>query len=260
MIAIGVSVVNNPPANSGDADLCLISGRGRSPGGGNGNPLPYSCLENPKDGGVWQETVQRVTQNWTWLSTHCKRPKPKIHTAWSFIEKICSHLLSRTPIAHACVPSCFSHDWLFMTLWTIACQAPLSIGVSRQENWSGLACPPAGDLLDPRTEPVFLMYSAFPGRSFTTSATWELQKPHQKKKKKVLKNIQPSCPWGWIRGSVLAEGDLYPSIAPIMTSTPQAPELHVGLMCPPKEGLGLLLFPAQVGTALECYDLSCLSI
>ena len=71
-----------------------------------------------------------------------------------------------------------------MTLWTTAGQAPLSMGVSRQGNWSGLACPPSGDLLDPGIQPVFLMYSAFPGRSFTTSATWELQNPHQKKKKK----------------------------------------------------------------------------
>ena len=70
VIALGVSVVKNPPANSGDAgDLCLIPGLGRSPGGGNDNPLQCSCLENPKDGGVWQETFQRVTKNWTQLST-----------------------------------------------------------------------------------------------------------------------------------------------------------------------------------------------
>ena len=70
VIAIGVSVVKNPPADSGDAgDLFLIPGLGRSPGGGNDNPLQCSCLENPKDGGVWQETVQRVTKNWTQLST-----------------------------------------------------------------------------------------------------------------------------------------------------------------------------------------------
>ena len=47
---------------------------------------------------------------------------------------------------HACVLSRFSRFWLFVTLWTIACQAPLSMGVSRQENWSELSCPPPGDL------------------------------------------------------------------------------------------------------------------
>ena len=41
--------------------------------------------------------------------------------------------------------SCFSRVWLFATLWTVACQAPLSMGFSRQEYWSGFLCPPPGD-------------------------------------------------------------------------------------------------------------------
>ena len=45
--------------------------------------------------------------------------------------------------------SCFSHVQLFATLWTVACQAALSMGFSRQEYWSGLPCPPPGDLPDP---------------------------------------------------------------------------------------------------------------
>ena len=51
----GGSVVKNPPANAGDADL--IPGLGRSSGEGNGNPLQYSCLENPMDGGAWRATI-----------------------------------------------------------------------------------------------------------------------------------------------------------------------------------------------------------
>jgi len=47
----GGSVVKNPPASAGDADS--ITGLGRSPGEGNDNPLPYSCLENPMDRGAW---------------------------------------------------------------------------------------------------------------------------------------------------------------------------------------------------------------
>ena len=43
----------------------LIPELGRSPGEGNGNPLQYSCLENPMDRGAWQATVHRVTQSWT---------------------------------------------------------------------------------------------------------------------------------------------------------------------------------------------------
>ena len=54
----------------------------------------------------------------------------------------------------ACVLSHFSHVQLFETLWTVACHAPLSIGFSKQEYWSGLACPPPGDLPDPEIEPT----------------------------------------------------------------------------------------------------------
>ena len=51
-------VVKNPPASAGDVrDLGLIPGSGRSPGGGHGNPLQYSCLENPMDRGAWWATV-----------------------------------------------------------------------------------------------------------------------------------------------------------------------------------------------------------
>ena len=53
----GGSAVKNTSANIGDTDQGLIPGLGRSPGGGNGNPLQYSCLENPKDGGTPQGTV-----------------------------------------------------------------------------------------------------------------------------------------------------------------------------------------------------------
>ena len=49
-------------------DLGSIPGLGRSPGEGNGNPLQYSCLENPMDGGAWWATVHRVTKSRIWLS------------------------------------------------------------------------------------------------------------------------------------------------------------------------------------------------
>ena len=56
----GGSVVKNPPANAGDVGL--ISGSGRSPGEGTGNPFQYSCLGNPTDRGTWQVTVNRVAE------------------------------------------------------------------------------------------------------------------------------------------------------------------------------------------------------
>ena len=59
-------VVKNPPANAGDVrDLSLIPGLGRSPGGGHGNPLQYSCLENPMDRGAWWAAVHRVEKSQT---------------------------------------------------------------------------------------------------------------------------------------------------------------------------------------------------
>ena len=64
------------------------------------------------------------------------------------------------------VPSCFSRVQLFATLRTVAWQAPLSMGFFRQEYWSGLPCPPPGDLLDLGIEPAFL---ALAGGFFTIS-------------------------------------------------------------------------------------------
>ena len=84
----------------------LIPGLGRSPGEGNGNPLEYSCLENPMDRGDWWATVHGVT---------------------------------------------FRHN--LATPWTVACQAPLSMGFSRHEYSSGLPFPSPGDLFNPGTEP-----------------------------------------------------------------------------------------------------------
>ena len=71
----------------------------------------------------------------------------------------------------------FSHVWLFVTRWTVARQAPLSMGFCRQEYWSGLPCPPPGDLLNPGMEPMSLMAPALADRFFTTSATWEALSP-----------------------------------------------------------------------------------
>ena len=67
----------------------------------------------------------------------------------------------------------FSHVQLFATLWTIAYQAPLSMGFSRKKYWNRFPFPTPGDLLDPGIEPVSLMSRTLAGGFFTTSATWE---------------------------------------------------------------------------------------
>ena len=61
--AQGGSVVKNLPASAGGArDLGTISGLGRFPGVGNGNPSQYSCLKNPMDRGAWWATVREVAK------------------------------------------------------------------------------------------------------------------------------------------------------------------------------------------------------
>ena len=108
--------------------------------------------------------------------------------------------------------SCLSRVWLFVTLWTVACQAPLSLGFSRKEYWSGLPCPPPGELPDPGVEPVSLMLPALSGVFFTTSTAfcgwW-----------KDLENeetVSVSGGWGW--GSVWEDPFCPQELAWIFTS------------------------------------------
>ena len=76
-------VVKNPPANAGDVtDLSSIPESGRSPGGGHGNLLQYSCLENPMDRGAWQGTVHNFGKSWIRLRS------PSTH-AQTFSEHLC---------------------------------------------------------------------------------------------------------------------------------------------------------------------------
>ena len=77
-------VVKNPPANAGDIrNTGLTLGSGRSPGGGHGHPLQYSCLENPMDREAWQATVHWVGKSPTGLkqlSTHTASLLGKIYS------------------------------------------------------------------------------------------------------------------------------------------------------------------------------------
>jgi len=74
-------VVKNLPANAGDVNL--IPGLGRSPEGGNGNPLQYSCLGNPTDRGAWQATVCGGTEElyMTWKLNN--KYKSDLHRLWN---------------------------------------------------------------------------------------------------------------------------------------------------------------------------------
>ena len=99
-------------------------------GGGNGIPLQYSCLGNPSDRGAWRATVHRVTKSWTWLKW--------LSMAWlttiaiklwtDYQEKMCGALL-------------LHHVQRFVTPWTAAHQAPLSMGILQARTLEWVAMP-----------------------------------------------------------------------------------------------------------------------
>ena len=112
-------VVKNPPANTGDIrDISLIPGSQRFPGGGHGNPLQYSCLENHMDRRAWWATVHRITQSQTWLKQFSVLPSKEYFINLSYDNhfiRAASHLLCVwlfwDPM-HCSPPSCFVHGLL----------------------------------------------------------------------------------------------------------------------------------------------------
>ena len=110
-----------------------------------------------------EDTHQVINMGYLgWL----RESKSKEHPMciWSYMCIQIIHVLSR-----------FSGVQPFMRLWTAACQAPLSMGFSRQEYWSRLPCPPPEDLPEPGMKPTSRMSPALAGRFFTTSTTWEAE-------------------------------------------------------------------------------------
>ena len=107
-----------------------------------------------------------------------------IHTILKFLSCYhswkCSLLplimgLTLLPDVCAYVLSCFSHVRVSATLWTVACQASLYMGFSRQEYWNGLLCPPPGYLSNLGIEPTSLMSPALASRFFITSLIFSCQ-------------------------------------------------------------------------------------
>ena len=91
--------------NVGDTgDVSSTPGSGRSPGGGNGNPLQYSCLKNPMNRGASQAMVQRVAKRWTQLSTHT-------HTHREVVED--------REAGHVTVNG-VAKSWLGLSNWTVS--------------------------------------------------------------------------------------------------------------------------------------------
>ena len=152
---------------------------GRSPGGGHGNPLHYSCLEDPMDKGTWQATVHRVTQSQTQprqlgtrtclftvflvqqsdsvLNIHAAKLLQSCLTLCDPIDGsppgsafpgiLQARTLDRVAISLSNAwkwkvkVKSLSHVRLFATPWAATYQAPPSMGFSRQEYWSGVSLP-----------------------------------------------------------------------------------------------------------------------
>ena len=108
---------------------------------------------------------------------------------------------------NVCRLSCFTHFRLFVALWTVARQAPLSVGFSRQEYWSGLPCRLPGDLLDPGIDPhlfrlLHLQAGSLPlapPRKLEDTKLMEKQKP--KKKTTAVKAVVCHFTTWWRHGS-----------------------------------------------------------
>ena len=93
------------------------------------------------------------------------------------------------------MPSHFSCARLSVTLWTVACWAPLSMGFSSQEYWSGLLFPLSGDLSNPGIEHISLKSPALAYGFFTTSATWEAHEKVYRTCKNSIKKTQAQNEW-----------------------------------------------------------------
>ena len=117
---------------------------------------------------------QFLTQNFTSAHLHKRAPQGSKQTPAALIPTSRNHVEIHTggkSCVCACVCSYFNCVCLFGTLWAVACQAPLSVGFSRKEYWSGLPFPPPGNLPNPGTKP---QVSHTAGGLFTTEPPGKL--------------------------------------------------------------------------------------
>ena len=150
--------------------------------------IPFSQSENHNYGGICSLLSNRLQvrdkgQAW---SKNYQRGNEKSFQDETCIIQVClswqcwrrglvtqSRLLASHILLRVCLLSCFRRVWLFVTLCTIARQTRLSMGFSRQGYWSGLPCPPPGDLPNLGIKPASLTSPALAGKFFTTGTTWE---------------------------------------------------------------------------------------
>ena len=146
------SVVKNLPVNT--EDMGSIPGSGIFPGVGHGNPLQYSCLENPKDRGARTATVHEVTKSWTWLNdhTHISNTFPFLFLFRAFGPLTFSDTMSFLPDPHlhhllapfcrACITMLFSGRRTKQRQWNPATRRPSELTMTQDwEMWWGPGWP-----------------------------------------------------------------------------------------------------------------------
>ena len=162
-------------------------------------PTSISLLPTPSH---WSSTLYWTGQGWGWD----KRGKGGRRT-WVVSLKQHNHIRQCQWRVRVSVFSCLSYIWFFETLWTVAHQAPLSMGFSRQEYWSGLPCPPPGESSPPREWTHVSFISCIGRWVLYTRATWEAPFTTQSFLKclpsqgclylsKMLREHQSSCCYG----------------------------------------------------------------
>ena len=128
----------------------------------------YECPWEGRTGHWLPILALQFSGIWPWA---CNFSLPQFLHLLNGDSKTISHsIIIKLVCAHAQLPCCIQ---LFAILCMVALQAPLSMGFSRQEYWSGLPFPFPGNLPNPGIEPAFLMFPALACEFFVTSATWE---------------------------------------------------------------------------------------
>ena len=131
-----------------------------------------------------------------------------IHLSYIYASSIYQSCISCSSICHLCYLCIHLHVYVYLCLrapffscvqlpvtpWAAAHQAPLSMGLSRQEDWSGLPCPPPGDLPNPGIKPAPLTSPALAGVFCTTRSTWEAH-VHLRQRKSFSRVQLFATPW-----------------------------------------------------------------
>ena len=116
-----VLMVKTLPTYEGDIrDSSSVPGSGRSPGGGHGNPLQYSCLENPMDRGAWWATVHGVAKSQAWLKWLSTCTCPKVEQLWKAVSSLKLPLGSTEDIVETTWQTSLCCVWLLVTPWTVS--------------------------------------------------------------------------------------------------------------------------------------------